>query len=121
MQLHRVNVLHFSVRHALPDPGSLLAWAPRESFAFVLYYKQRTRENARDRVAVWTRELIDAVLAAGGSYYLPYQPHATQEQFHRAYPRARELFELKRKLDPDFRLRNVLWDKYYAPTLAAAN
>src|SRR5262249_22343757 len=27
------------------------------------------------------------------------------------------LFALKRKLDPEFRFRNVLWDKYYAPTL----
>jgi hypothetical protein len=54
----------------------------------------------------------------GGCYYLPYQPHATPEQFHAAYPRAQELFAMKRRLDPDFRLRNVLWDKYYAPTLA---
>jgi FAD/FMN-containing dehydrogenase/SAM-dependent methyltransferase len=116
---HRVNALNISIRHALGDPGSLLAWARAETFALVLYYKQRTRENAKDRVAVWTRELIDAVLAVGGTYYLPYQPHATAEQFHRAYPRARELFDLKRRFDPDFRLRNVLWDKYYAPTLVA--
>lgn len=115
LQRHRVNVLNISVRHALPDPGALLSWAPKETFAFVLYYKQRTRENARERVAVWTRELIDAVLAVGGSYYLPYQPHATPEQFHRAYPRAKELFALKKKLDPEYKLRNVLWDKYYAP------
>ena len=120
LQRHRVNALNVSIRHALGDPGSLMAWARGETFALVLYYKQRTRENARDRVAVWTRELIDAVLAAGGTYYLPYQPHATPEQFHRAYPRARALFDLKRKFDPDFRLRNVLWDKYYAPTLADA-
>src|SRR6185503_16140157 len=91
----------------------LMAWAQQECFAFVLYYKQRVRSNARDRVAVWTRELIDAALAVGGSYYLPYQAHATHEQFHRAYPRARELFALKQKLDPDTRFRNVLWDKYY--------
>jgi SAM-dependent methyltransferase len=109
-----VNV---SVRHAFSDPGTLLAWARGETFAFVLYHKQRTRANARERVAVWTRELIDAAIACGGTYYLPYQPHATPEQFHRAYPRARELFALKRRLDPDFRWRNVLWDKYYAPTL----
>ena len=64
---------------------------------------------------MWTRELIDAVLAVGGTYYLPYQPHATPEQFHRAYPRAQELFALKTQLDPEFQLRNVLWDKYYAP------
>ena len=116
---HRANVLNVSIRHALPDPGSLLGWARQETFAFVVYHKQRTRPNARERVGVWTRELIDAVLSVGGAYYLPYQPHATPAQFHLAYPRAMELFALKRKLDPDFRLRNVLWDKYYAPTLQA--
>jgi SAM-dependent methyltransferase len=99
----------------MPDPGSLMAWALQETFAFVVYYKQRTRQNAKERVAVWTRELIDAALGVGGSYYLPYQAHATDDQFHRAYPKARELFALKQKYDPDFRLRNVLWDKYYAP------
>ncbi|MEO8670642.1 MAG: FAD-binding protein [Tahibacter sp.] len=113
LQRHRVNMLNISVRHALPDAGSMLAWAREESFAFVLYYKQRTRANAKERVAVWTRELIDAALAMNGSYYLPYQIHATSEQFHRAYPRARELFDLKAKLDPDFRFRNSLWDTYY--------
>lgn len=117
LKRHRVNAVNVSVRHALADPDSLLAWAPEEVFAFVLYYKQRTRENAKARVAVWTRELIDAALTCGGRYYLPYQPHATREQFHRAYPRARELFALKRRLDPDYRWRNVLWDTYYAPEL----
>jgi FAD/FMN-containing dehydrogenase len=117
LKRHRVNVLNISVRHAAADPGSLLAWARSETFAFVLYYKQRTRVNARNRVAVWTRELIDAAIECGGAYYLPYQVHATPEQFHRAYPRALELFALKRQLDPDFRWRNVIWDTYYAPTL----
>jgi FAD/FMN-containing dehydrogenase len=114
---HRVNAVNVSVRHAFADPGSLLAWAPEEVFAFVLYHKQRTRENAKARVAVWTRELIEAAIDCGGRYYLPYQPHARPDQFHRAYPRAREMFALKRTLDPQFRFRNVLWDKYYAPEL----
>lgn len=118
LKRHRVNALNVSVRHAQADPGSIMAWARGETFAFVLYYKQRTRDNAKNRVAVWTRELIDAAIACGGTYYLPYQPHATPEQFHAAYPRARELFALKRRLDPDFRFRNVLWDTYYAPTLS---
>lgn len=117
LQRHRVNALNVSVRHAQEDPGTLLAWSRGETFAFVLYYKQRTRDSAINRVAVWTRELIDAAIACGGAYYLPYQPHATDAQFHAAYPRAAELFALKRRLDPAFRFRNVLWDKYYAPTL----
>ena len=60
------------------------------------------------------RELIEAAIALGGTYYLPYQAHATPAQFHRAYPRARELFALKRRLDPDYRLRHVLWNSYYS-------
>lgn len=120
LQRHRVNAVNVSVRHAHADPGSLLAWARGETFAFVLYYKQRTRDNAKNRVAVWTRELIDAAISVGGCYYLPYQAHATPTQFHAAYPRAQELFALKACVDPDFRFRNVLWDKYYAPTLPAA-
>lgn len=117
LQRHDVSVLNISIRHAAADPGSLMAWARGETFAFALYYQQGTSEDACEQVAVWTRELIEVVLGVGGTYYLPYQPHATPEQFHYAYPRARELFALKRELDPNYRLRSVLWDKYYAPTL----
>ncbi len=63
LQRHRVNMVNISVRHAHADPGTLLAWARGETFAFVLYYKQRTRDNAKNRVAVWTRELIDAAIS----------------------------------------------------------
>jgi len=114
---HKVNVINISVRHAFPDPGSYLAWARNEVFAFVLYYKQDVHDEARKRVGEWTRALIDEVLHCNGTYYLPYQPHATPEQFHKAYPGAKKLFALKNKLDPSFRFTNVLWDKYYKPTL----
>ena len=114
---HRVNIINVSIRHAHKDSGSILAWAREEMFAFVVYYKQRTRENAKNRVGVWTREMVDAVCKHGGTYYLPYQIHPTAEQFHKAYPRASEFFALKRRYDPDYRLRNALWDAYYAPTL----
>jgi uncharacterized membrane protein YhaH (DUF805 family) len=116
---HRVKVLNISIRHAIADPGSYLAWAREEVFAFVVYYKQGTSEVEKGCVAVWTRELIDAVLANDGTYYLPYQPHATLDQFNRAYPGAGKLFALKDKLDPGFRLRNVLWNKYYSPSTVA--
>lgn len=113
LRRHAVNALNISIRHAMPDPDTALSWAPTETFAFVLYHKQRTRENAKSRVGVWTRELIDAVFSVGGTYYLPYQPHGTAEQFHRAYPKAEAFFALKSRVDPDFRFTNVLWNKYY--------
>jgi FAD/FMN-containing dehydrogenase len=110
---HNVNVINVSIRHAKTDSGSLLAWAREEVFAFVVWYKQCTTETDKSKVAVWTRELIDAALSLNGSYYLPYQQHATVEQFHKAYPNAQKLFELKSKLDPDYKFRNVIWDTYY--------
>lgn len=112
---HEANVLNVSIRHAEKDPGSLLAWARKECFAFVIYYKQGSSEHERSAVAVWTRELINAAIDAGGTYYLPYQWHATDEQFHRAYPRAKEFFALKRRVDPAYKLRNKLWDRYLPP------
>lgn len=112
-QRHKVNVINVSIRHALKDPGSVLAWAREECFAFVVYYKQGTSAAAKEKVGEWTRELIDAAISVDGTYYLPYQLHATDEQFHRAYPRAKEFFALKKKLDPDYRFRSKIWDRYY--------
>jgi FAD/FMN-containing dehydrogenase/SAM-dependent methyltransferase len=115
---YAVNVVNISVRHARADEHTLLSWTRGETFAFVLYYKQRTDGDASGQVAIWTRALIDAALALGGTYYLPYQLHATDEQFHHAYPRAKELFAMKTKLDPHYRLRGAFWDRYYAPLRA---
>lgn len=112
LQRHRVNVLNVSIRHATEDPGSLLAWARTEVFAFVIYYQQGTSEVNKSEVGAWTRELIEAALMSGGSYYLPYQLHATEEQFFRAYPRAHEFLALKQRLDPTKKFRNELLDKY---------
>lgn len=110
---HNANIMNVSIRHAVPDRGSLMAWAREEVFAFVIYYKQNTNEHEKTMLEIWTRELIDAALSVGGTYYLPYQLHATKEQFHRAYPRAKEFFILKQQVDPTNRFRNKLWDKYY--------
>ena len=114
LRAHDVNAVNVSIRHALPDPGTYLAWAPAPSevFAFVLYYKQGTGPDARLEVGRWTRELIEAAIGSGGRYYLPYQPLATRDQFSRAYPGAARLFALKRRVDPTNKFTNTLWDLY---------
>jgi len=112
---YNVNVINISLRHAFKDEGSLLAWADEEVFAFVVYYKQGTTEAAKLEVGVWTREMIDLIKSYNGKYYLPYQPHATQKQFKSIYKRSNELFKLKDKYDPDYKLRNSLWERYYKP------
>ncbi len=112
LKQYDVNVLNVSIRHALPDTGSFLAWAPEEVFSLVLYYKQGTGEKARATVKQWTQALIDESLAVGGRYYLPYQIHARPDQFRRAYPRFEEFLAVKREVDPARKFRNKLWDAY---------
>lgn len=112
-QKHKPNILNVSVRHAHPDSGTYLAWAPEEVFSFVIYYKQGTGTAAKKKVGIWTRELIDEVLSVNGRYYLPYQLHATEGQFQKAYPGHKKFFAAKKKYDPTNKFRNKLWDKYY--------
>lgn len=117
LKTRNAQVLNVSIRHSPADNESLMKWAPTEVFSFVIYYKQRNSQRASNAVRVWTRELIDAALANGGRYYLPYRLDATSKQFSRAYPEAKTFAALKAKIDPENRLRNQLWDKYLPKAL----
>ncbi|MGI9334063.1 MAG: FAD-binding oxidoreductase [Gammaproteobacteria bacterium] len=112
LKARHVNALNVSIRHSPEDTVSLLKWAPTEVFCFVLYYKQRNNEEENWTTGVWTRELVDAALVNGGRYYLPYRLDATRPQFEQAYPEFRAFAELKARIDPGHRFRNLLWDKY---------
>ena len=110
---HGVEALNVSIRHSPADTLSLLPWAKQEVFSFVLYYKQRTHPGAARAVGTWTRELIELALRHGGRYYLPYQLHATREQFDRAYPEVSRLREVKSRVDPGGRFWNQLSAAYF--------
>jgi len=112
LRQHGVVALNVSIRHSPADALSCLPWAREDVFSFVLYFKQRSHARALREVGLWTRELIELALMHEGRYYLPYQPHATQAQFERAYPEAAALRRVKRRLDPEGRFSNSLWAKY---------
>ncbi|MEM7015367.1 MAG: FAD-binding protein, partial [Verrucomicrobiota bacterium] len=80
--------------------------------ALVMLFLQERSENAEAKMQTLTQEMIDSALKHGGSYYLPYRLHATTEQFHEAYPQAREFFEEKRRHDPDELFQNQFYLKY---------
>ena len=112
LRRYDVGVVNVSIRHSPADTSSLLPWAREEVFSFVLFYRQGLDQKAQRVVGEWTRELIEATLKHEGRYYLPYQLHATKEQFERAYPEAAQLRQLKARVDPQGRFSNSLWQKY---------
>jgi FAD/FMN-containing dehydrogenase len=112
---HDGDLLNVTVRSVNRDDDSFLRYADGHVFALVMLFSQERSARGESRMQAMTRDMIDAVLARGGRYYLPYRLHATAEQFHRAYPRARRFFELKRKYDPDGLFQNRFSLKYCKP------
>ena len=112
-QKYQANIINVSIRHAKPDTETLLSWANKEVFAFVVYYQQGTDQESKDHVKAWSVDMIDAVLEVGGSYYLPYQIFASAKQFNAAYPNAEKFFAVKKRVDPEYRFRNQLWKQHY--------
>jgi FAD/FMN-containing dehydrogenase len=111
---HRQDLLNVTLRLVEPDPISVLAYAPERRIAAVMLFVQnRTTEAGADMQAM-TEQLIDRVLALGGSYYLPYRLHARKDQLQAAYPRLDEFVAAKRRIDPQLRFRNAFWDRYFA-------
>ena len=104
--------LNVTLRHVEADPVSLLAHSPTPRIAAVMSFTQERTARAEADHQRLTQRLIDRVLEIGGSYYLPYRPHARPDQFARAYPRAADFAAAKRALDPALTLRNNLWDSY---------
>ena len=72
-------------------------------------------QRAETDHARMTRQLIERVLDIGGTYYLPYRPHASQDQLLKGYPRVEEFVARKRELDPTGVFKNGFWDTYLEP------
>jgi hypothetical protein len=112
---HGGDLLNVTVRNVKQDNDTFLRYADQDMFAFVMLFNQaRTREGDK-QMEDMTIELIDAAMACGGRYYLPYRLHATKTQFEKAYPRARNWFDRKRQYDPDAIFQNQFYAKYGQP------
>jgi FAD/FMN-containing dehydrogenase len=109
---HDADLLNVTVRDVQEDRDTFLRYADQPMFAFVMLFNQPKTESGESRMQTTTRQLIDAALAVGGRYYLPYRLHATARQFHQAYPQAMKFFELKLKYDPDELFQNKFYRKY---------
>ncbi len=112
---HAGDLLNLTVRSLRADSDAVLAYARQDVFSLVMLYSQRTNMEGEKSMAAMTRELIDAALTAGGTYYLPYRLHGTAEQFAHAYPMADAFFALKRKYDPEEIFQNKFYLEYGHP------
>lgn len=111
---HEVDLLNITVRSVRRDEDTVLRYAGTDVFAFVFLFSQPLTPEADSRLQAATGEIVEASLALGGSYYLPYRLHATPDQFRRAYPESPRFFTAKNKHDPAGLFQNG-FSKRYGP------
>ncbi len=104
--------LNVTLRYVAQDDQSVLSYARVPRVAAVMSFSQELTHRGEADQARMTRELIDRIVEIGGTYYLPYRPHATIDQLKKAYPRVEEFARAKRQLDPELVLCNNFWDQY---------
>jgi len=107
-----IDLLNATVRDVKADRESLMPYARKDCFSLVLFFHQQKTSEAEARMQALTRELIDAARDCQGSYYLPYRPHATLEQFKDIYPEHRQFMALKAKHDLDNVFQNEFAQRY---------
>ena len=109
---YSINVLNVSIRYVPKNNDSWLSYANKECFALVLFINFANTKAGYNHTQEWTRTLIDHALALCGTYYLPYQLFARQDQFERAYPDHVLFKELRNHYDPQIKFSNTFLKKY---------
>src|ERR1700676_5525697 len=75
MRKHSEDLLNVTVRDVKTDSDTFLNYAHNDMLAFVMFFSQPRSAAGDAEMQAMTVELVDAVLAAGGRYYLPYRLH----------------------------------------------
>jgi FAD/FMN-containing dehydrogenase len=108
------QLLNVTLRYVNTDQDSVLPYATDPRIAAVMLFSQEMTKRGEADMARMTGALIDRVLEIGGTYYLPYRPHASLAQLTRGYPRAAGFAAAKRQADPGLCFRNALWERYFS-------
>jgi len=107
-----IDLLNVTLRPVRQDNDTILTYARQDEIGLVMLFRYSTTAEADTQMRAITRQLIDAALVCDGSYYLPYRPHATVDQFRRAYPRAKDFYMLKKQYDPAEVFENSFYRDY---------
>lgn len=109
---YKIDLLNITIRNVLKDNDTFLNYAKEDVFGFVMFFNQKKTTDGEKEMERFTQEITNAVLELKGTYYLPYRLHATNEEFEKAYPQAKQFFELKKKYDPNEVFQNLWYLKY---------
>jgi FAD/FMN-containing dehydrogenase len=107
----RIPLHSVALRRTLAEEDSFLRWARRDYAEVRLAFAEPAGLGASVRGAQLRRELIDAAIAAGGSFQIASTTEATREQTEACYPQLAEFLAKKGRFDPRGRLANDWYER----------
>ena len=112
--LRRTNTenIYGTIRAIRSDETTFLPWARRDFGCVIFNLRTAHTPQGIAHTAGVFRQLNQAALDRGGSFFLTYSRAATREQIERAYPEFPDFLRLKRQYDPDLRFQSDWWRHY---------
>jgi FAD/FMN-containing dehydrogenase len=102
----RTALQSVTVRHTAAEDDTFLRWARRDYAEVTLGLVEVNALGAAVRATQLRHELIDAAIAAGGSFQIACSADATRDQVRACYPQLEEFIAHKKRFDPNERLVN---------------
>ena len=102
----RIPLCSVALRETTAEEDTFLRWARRDYLELSLGLARGPGLGGCVRAAQLRRELIDAAIAAGGSFQIATTTDATREQTRTCYPELAEFLAHKRRFDPNERFAN---------------
>ncbi|MGO4496107.1 FAD-dependent oxidoreductase [Paenibacillus sp. 2RAB27] len=112
LQEEQLNLLNITVRYVNQDEEAALSYAKSDMFALVCLFNTPLSEAAQALMTHGIRRINDELIPLNGSYYLPYAPFPSVDQFRAVYPKAETFFQAKDKWDPQHLFMNQFYDDY---------
>ncbi|KAK3245457.1 hypothetical protein CYMTET_30940 [Cymbomonas tetramitiformis] len=109
-----VTLLNITIRYVRADACTALPYAPTDSYAFVLYFRVHRTEAGDAELAQIHHDLVALTSDLGGTFYLPYRHHYTDEELEAAYPSIARFFADKQRIDPQNVFSNAWYRRYGA-------
>ncbi len=95
-----VEDIYGTIRSIRADRESFLPWAGRDLACVIFNLRTPHSPRGLSRSRAAARDLIDAAIAEGGTFYLTYHRWATREQLLAAHPRLPAMLAEKDTRDP---------------------
>jgi FAD/FMN-containing dehydrogenase len=112
LENEELNVLNITIRYVEKDEQATLSYAKDDMFGLVILINQGTSKKDITNTKKVLQKMMDATLALGGTYYLPYYPYATKQQLKASYPNIKDFFQKKQEWDPNEVFVNLFYKEY---------